>query len=336
MNCILGWLVWRSYNRRPSGAADAEALREEEVAMTARSWQGANTSRVIILGAMLGASAGALALAGDPQPEVLVVSALGDWRQVAPYQMHAKQKPVSFGQRLDVGSGCLYGAAEGAIVLKYATASDNTLYAFPCEKPPSVQNPDCTAFRGASCTVNLKKLGNKKGVISGFVADLSDTLARLLSAQPERYMVASSRGIEDELNDAVVPLDNGEADLSVVFRGMPAGKYYVEFQAVDARVVRGAPLPVVSAKNQKAVVAGPALHPGLYKVLLVDQKGEPAGSDAWIVLAAAADYPVKAAAFQKALEESAKLPAEMDPSATRALLRAYLESLSEHAQATRP
>ncbi len=304
--------------------------------MTVRSRQSTNKYRVAVLGAMLCAGAGVLALAGDPEPQVLVVSATGDWRQVAAYQLQGKQKPVSFGQRLDVAAGCLYGTAEGAIVLKYADPSDHKLYAFPCEKPSSIQSPDCTAFHGASCTVNLKKLGDKKSVISAFVADISDTLARLLTAQPERYMVASSRGIEDDLNDAVVPLENGQTDLTAVFHDMPAGNYYVEFQAVEAAQVRGAPLPVVLAKNQTVSVSAPSLHPGLYKVLLVDQKGEPAGSDAWIVLAASANYSVKAAAFQKALEESAKLPAEMDPSATRALLRAYLESLSGHPQATRP
>ncbi len=289
---------------------------------SARKYPAAALSAIVVLGATL------LAFSAEQQPQVLVVSALGDWRQIPPNAASGLQKPVAFGQRLDVTLGCLYGVVDSSIVLKYATPSDNTLYPFPCEKPPSAPNPDCKSGPAATCPIDLKKLANKKGIISGFASDLSDTFARLLTSRPDRYMFASSRGLEAELNDAVVPFDGDGAELSSVFRGMPPGNYYVEFVMADARASHSAPVTVTIAKNQKAFAAAPSLHPGLYKLLLVDQQGEPAGSDAWIVLAPAGNYSAKAAAFQKVVDESAKLPPEMDPAATRALLRVYLESLA--------
>jgi hypothetical protein len=77
---------------------------------------------------------------------------------------------------------------------------------------------------------------------------------------------------------------------------------------------------------------------GLYKLALVTEKGEPGDSDCWILAAAPPEYAKQAAAYERAVSESKKLPEEMDASATRALLRAYLESLANPNQgrAVRP
>lgn len=299
---------------------------------TARSTR--KNSVATIPGIVLMLCAGALSLAADQQPQmqVLVVSASGDWRQAG-----SAQKTVVFGQHLDAGAGCL-SAAPGdnvAVVLKYANPSDSTLYPFHCDEPPKNANSECPSVPVSQCSVNLKHLAGRNGAPSTY-QELSAGFKKLWSGESERYMVASSRGIEADLTDAVVQLQNGQVELSAAFRTMPAGKYFVEFLPVNDAHARPSPVPVVVAKGQKASAPAPSLGPGLYEILLVDEKGEPAGSDAWILAANSATYATKAADYQKAEAESAKLPPEMDPSATRAVLRAYLESLSEEKQAVEP
>jgi hypothetical protein len=93
------------------------------------------------------AGASILSLAADQhqEPQVLAVSASGEWRQVPANREYGKQKAIVFGQHLDVGSGCLYGSPNDgeSVVLKCSNPSDTTLYAFPCEKWATIVNPDC-------------------------------------------------------------------------------------------------------------------------------------------------------------------------------------------------
>jgi len=287
-----------------------------------------------LLGVALILCAGGLSVAADRSPEiqVLVVSASGDWRQTA-----SAQKTVVFGQHLDAGAGCLYASPGDnvAVVLKYATPSDSTLYPFHCDEPPKNANLECPSVPIAQCSVNLKHLAGKNGAPSTY-QELSAGFRKLWNGDSERYMVASSRGIEAELVDAVVQLQNGQVDLSAAFQTMPVGKYFVEFLPVTNPHARPEPVPVMVAKGQKAGAPASSLGPGLYELLLVDEKGEPAGSDSWILVANSTTYATKAADYEKAERQSTKLPPEMDPSATRAILRAYLESLSEEKQAVEP
>jgi hypothetical protein len=275
----------------------------------------------------------ALPVFSDQQAQVVVVSVTGDWRQVPEGALYDKQNRLRFGQILFVGQGCLLGK-EGSIVLKYSTPSENALYPFPCEKPPDEGSRPCKEGPRNTCAVNLRELGTKKGLWNAFAATIS-SVTQNFSGQPERYMVASSRGGEAELVDAVVPLENGQIDLRGIFRDMSPGSYYVEFSAVEVAAFQGPPSLVSYAKGQPAFVPARGLRAGPYKVLLVDQKGESGDSDCWVLLAGAAEYATKAAAYERVVTESQKLPEEMDPAATRALLRAYLESLQAK-QAVRP
>ena len=269
--------------------------------------------------------------------QVVVVSVSGDWTpvcQAATGDCKAtgeSRRPVRFGETLAVGAICLFGTEQGSIVLKYAT--DSKLYPFPCEKANLSATPACAAAQRKGCGVDLRTVGKNRGFQAAW-SNIIEVMTNLVSAQPDKYMVAASRGAEAELADAVVPLDAGQIDLRSSFRDMDPGTYYVKFAPSGTASPQGPPLPVTFAKGQPARVAADAMRPGLYRLALVTRQGYPGDSDCWILVAGPPDYAKQAAAYEHAVSESTKLPEEMDPGATRALLRAYLESLANPRQGT--
>jgi hypothetical protein len=276
--------------------------------------------------------------------QVVVVSVSGDWTPIrqdpgttAKAAGAETQRPVRFGETLTVGAICLFGNEQGSIVLKFATPADSVLYPFPCEKANMGGAASCTTGPRNTCAVDLRKVGEKKGLTASFMATISEALARITRAAPEKYMVAASRGAEAELMDAVVPLEGEQIDLRAAFRDMDPGTYYVELGAVGAASTQGPPVRVSFAKGQAARAEARGVSGGLYKLALVTEKGEPGDSDCWILVGPPPEYAKQAASYDQAVSESTKLPAEMDAGATRALLRAYLESLASPGEGvTRP
>jgi hypothetical protein len=156
-----------------------------------------------------------------------------------------------------------------------------------------------------------------------------------LFTQPERYITAASRGLEGGLKEAVVPLDGSQVDITSALRNLEPATYWLRFEPVDHPGEARAPVQVEWASGKPAAVSAAGLKRGLYRLALVEQSGESAGSDAWILLSAKEHYPAQSAAFQKAVETVAAWPAEADPSAARAVLRAALESLANNGKASR-
>ena len=195
---------------------------------------------------------------------------------------------------------------KGAIVLELK----GSLFSLPCE---SNGNGEYCNFRQED-----------------FKASQKTWLAQVktLWTQPEKYMVAGSRGVEADLLDAVVLLRNKQVDLSAVFHDISPGNYHLAFSPIDSGSFQGKPVEVTYTKEKPLLAPADKLRPGLYRVLLVDDKGEPGDSDAWILVSAEDKYARNAAKYEQAVKEATKLPPEMDPSTTRALLRAYLEGLN--------
>lgn len=262
--------------------------------------------------AWLGIALGIAATTFAQNDAIVVFSLTGEWSQVGP---GSQRKPLHWMQPVYAHDGNLVGVVDSELVLK---TNSGKLFPFKCDR---------NTMKLTSCVVSLKDVELKAGD-SGFLKDVSDAFARLTTHQPEKYMIASSRGIDDALSDAVVSVSAGQIDLRDVFHDMSAGKYFLTFSSVDAATTPSQPLPVTYAKGQSLTIPANQMHEGLYKVTLVDAQGEPAGSDAWILVASSTTYPSKSAAYERAVNDSRKLPEEMDPAATRALLRVYLESLA--------
>jgi hypothetical protein len=118
-------------------------------------------------------------------------------------------------------------------------------------------------------------------------------------------------------------------DVSPAFHDMDAGEYWVKAEPLEApaKPVSGV-FELRFVKNSPAKILVPAIQPGLYRLRLVDKAGADAGSDCWMLVNNSETYSSTAQAFRRAVQDSSSWPDAMDPSAVRALLRAYLESLA--------
>lgn len=254
----------------------------------------------------------ALAARSQQSGSIVVVSIEGDWKY--------NNKPVTFGQTLPA-QGCLI-ANDGSLVVK---TGDKNAGGVPlvCEKLR--RDPLCGDREPGRCAVPLNP---EKWPKTGGWGDTWEALSRFLTKDPDKYMVAASRGVEPGLDDAVVSQQAGGVDLGAAFREMEAGHYWIQISAATKTAQPVKTFELQFAPHGPALITAPSLQPGLYKVVLVDKAGGPAGSDCWILLSTLENYPAWSKAFQNAASESSKWSEAMDPSATRALLRAYLESLS--------
>ncbi len=270
--------------------------------------------RTFVFAAILLAVAVA-ALAGQVETKILVVSIVGDWKY--------GNARVRFGQSLTPVSGACLSTSDGSIVLR-SDDSNGSLHPFACEKP--FRDPQCPGQDGARCAVQLNPATwtSTTSASDYFWAKVR----KLVAGDPEKYMVAASRGIEDSLTDAVVSQQTPGLDLKPAFREMPSGDYWVKIAPVGSSSVSARVLPLHFTPHTPALVST-SFQPGLYNLLLVDKAGVPAGSDCWILISSSENYPHASENFQQATRMSAKWPEEMDPTSVRALLRAYLESLSK-------
>jgi hypothetical protein len=266
----------------------------------------------------------ALAAQSDQSERVVIISLTGEWKLDA-------GATVVFGQLLPA-QGCLFGS-DGSVVLqpdkKAASAQP-----FICEKPS--RDSSCSGHPSARCAVPLNPRNWQAS--GGGLGNIWDAVVHLFTGDPEKYMVAASRGIEPGLVDAVVAQQDSSVDLSPAFRELPAAQYWVKLEPVNADNSRPASaiLELRFAPQHAAVIPVSSIQPGLYRLILVDKTGAPADSDSWILISPPEKYSSTSQAFQLAVQKSATWPDAMDPSAVRAMLRAYLESLSTSPPQAKP
>jgi hypothetical protein len=153
-------------------------------------------------------------------------------------------------------------------------------------------------------------------------------LSRVLFEQPDRYISAASRGLEGDLKEAVLPLEGSHVDISPTLRDLEPGRYWVRFEPIDRPGEAKAPAQVQWSPGNIATISAANLKSGPYHLFLVEQSGEPTGSDAWILLCDKEHYAVQSAVFQQTADMVAAWPPETDAAAARAVLRAALESLA--------
>jgi hypothetical protein len=257
----------------------------------------------------------ALAAQSDQSERIVVISLTGDWT--------LDGATVVFGQRLPA-QGCLF-ASDGSVVLQ-PDKKGASAQPFICEKPS--RDSSCTGHQSARCAVPLNPRNWK--VSGGGLGNIWDAVVHLVTGDPEKYMVAASRGLEPGLVDTVVAQQNSSVDLSPAFRELPAGQYWVKLEPVNVANSKpaGGVIELRFNPQHAAVIPAASIQPGLYRLILVDKSGAPADSDSWILVSLSEKYPSTSSAFQLAVQKSSTWPDAMDPSAVRALLRAYLESLS--------
>ena len=118
-------------------------------------------------------------------------------------------------------------------------------------------------------------------------------------------------------------------------RGFPGdrnGTYRLRLESLPGSARATAPLQLQWSGSGPAAVSAPGIQPGLYRLVRLAPNGEPAGSDAWVLVTSPDHFAQDSASFQSAVEATKKWPDDVDARAPRAVLRAYLDSLSRRAQ----
>jgi hypothetical protein len=133
--------------------------------------------------------------------------------------------------------------------------------------------------------------------------------------------------LEGDLKEAVVQLTRPQVDIAPAMTELSAGAYWVRFESVGGDAFKTAPTQLEWPSKQPLVSAA-GLKPGLYRLVLVEESGEPAGAEAWLLLCGIQDCSRTSAMFQDVVHTVATWPASTDPAAIRAVLRASLEALA--------
>jgi hypothetical protein len=246
---------------------------------------------------------------GDIPP--IVVGIVGDWS--------GQGKLAKTAHALEFGSEVsndyrISGSTRGGSILITSRAGDRTYRFFErCEKLP--------------CKY-LFKDENKPVEDPSFWARLGEAVMPLIRGHGEVYIAAVSRDWGQELREAVVRLEGGEADISPALSGLDAGSYYLRLQPMGTPVPTGDAVPLPWTPGSPAKVPAAGATQGLYKLVLVNAVGEPSGTESWILLAAPPLYAGLSAEFEQAAQSTAGWAKEMDPDAARPILRAYLRSLA--------
>jgi hypothetical protein len=148
-----------------------------------------------------------------------------------------------------------------------------------------------------------------------------------------QYVSPVSRGLEAQLDDAVVPLMGDKIDLAAAMKDMDAGSYRVRFESLTAAHFSAGPLAVQWSGSAPAYATATGIKPGLYKVASFDPSGRPVGGEAWVLVCGAENFQKSRATCEAATDITLKWPEEVDARAPRAYLRGVLDALSVPAEA---
>jgi hypothetical protein len=254
----------------------------------------------------LAAVAGSLGWTQDKDsPKGIVIGLTGDWM--------LGSRHLSLGDPIHVGDTVTHGA--GTLTVWFEGYRPDVYQCSPPKGP--CKNPNQIHLDPEHKSPTAKK-------------SLGDSiLAAIFPKEPSRYFAAASRGLEGDLKEAVLRLQGSQVDVAPAFADLSAETYWVRFESPGESARKTAPTQVRWQPGKTALVSVAGLKPGLYRLTLLEHSGEPAGSEAWILLSGPQEYPTTSAAFQGVVNTVATWPASADTSAIRAVLRASLDALSK-------
>ena len=216
-----------------------------------------------------------------------------------------------------------------AVDASVETGSTGSLTVFFGGKNPLPKTFSCENATGCRVQVSAPEEQLVDSAARRVAEKLWSTLSKPhLSRTPDRHTETYSRGVEGRLMDSVVRLTGAQLDLAPALRKLATGNYFVSLDSLSASRKSVGPLRVAWNGSAPALVSTPQFAPGLYDLQLLEENGDPAGSEAWIFATPPADYASASADFEAAVDLSATWAASASPSAIRTILRIYLESLA--------
>ena len=147
----------------------------------------------------------------------------------------------------------------------------------------------------------------------------------------ERYVTPVSRGMESELRDAVVQFRDGKVDLTPTFSDLDSGSYKIRIEPLKGGSAGAMNAVVAWQEGGSAIAAIPGMSSGLYRMSRADGDATSPAHEAWVLVCPPGDFANKSADYAAAVDATRKWPSEVDARAPQAVLRAYLETLSQNA-----
>lgn len=256
-----------------------------------------------------------LAAAQAPKEKIVVLGIEGDW-------WDSDGKALGFAS---VVTDCVLGQKG---TLQIAEAKDKAQTFVPekmaakCPSPCGARPPRVP--ESARCAkVDLQ--ASQPGSEPSWWARALDRLVR----SPQVYIVAAARGLEEEPQEAVLPLAGSEVDLASSMQPVASGVYTVLLEPLDHGAGGKLTGKVSWTPGRPAKLPFPKISPGLYRLSIAVEGGDSEGSESWVLVSSAAHYEVDAKEFHEAVDVTHSWGDRVDASGKRAMLRACLRSLAD-------
>jgi hypothetical protein len=143
-----------------------------------------------------------------------------------------------------------------------------------------------------------------------------------------QFVVPVSRGLQAQLDDAVVPFAGDRVDMAAALKDTDAGNYKLRFESLADRGRSLGPFAIRWAGSAPATAVAAGIKPGLYRLTSFDLEGRKAGGEAWVLLCGAKNYQQNSRVFDAAADATQDWPDNADPRAARVYLRSVLDALS--------
>jgi hypothetical protein len=262
----------------------------------------------------------------------MIVGITGTWRQCSGHaggKCNGKTPSLRFTDRIDAKDFCAEGKddKDNSLVVLF----DGGVFSYHCDGPHQdhgcPQSDDDAADKGNTFTCVRHIVCTK----ASFFQDLAAAILPLFAKSPTRYVTPVSRGIEPELSDGVVLLQDNRIDFAPAFQEMDPATYRIRLEPLSNSAQPSAPVQLRWTGSGPALAPVPGVQTGLYRLVRLDPSGESAGPDAWVFVSGPDRFSRDSSAFRSAVEATKKWPDAVDARAPRAVLRAYLDSISRQA-----
>jgi hypothetical protein len=257
----------------------------------------------------------------------LIVGIKGDWVLNKPFGQPATNQLKFLGQ-IPSGTGtCAYGKS-GYVTVAFGEKAAPFLCDRKAESTCDVKNAPRESGPYA-CAREIVTPSDPPAYAGTWAALLFQ-----IKKFPELFATPVSRGLEADLDDAVLQMNGGSVEFAPTLAEMEAGNYTLRLERVDTESKALAMIHVQWKGEGSASASAPvpAIAPGLYGLIRQQADGKPTGQEAWVLLAAPENFAKQSSEFESFSSATKQWPDQVDARAPRAVSRAYLQALAGKTQ----
>jgi hypothetical protein len=259
-----------------------------------------------------------LSIAEDRQEVGNVSSSVGEWLQD--------------GKKVEQGNP-VYAGAIVTLNPDYRAKNPNSgsivIHLYSKETPRIERSPEKSDF---DTPIKLEPIGEESTPWERFLR----AVGGLFTHEPEKYMITAVRGAESQnLQEAVLKLEDGKVDLTPAFKMVRPGKYLAALRWIGQKEKNTSnsfpdPQEIECGSDGATPVAISGLRPGLWRLSLLRRQDErPLGDDAWVLICSPTAYEQAINSFKPALELTQSWGEGVSSGEVKSFLRTCLDLLDQ-------